>query len=262
MTLDVAICTFAPQGIERVAAMSLPRLDGVTYIVSWQQPGNAVVPQALLRDDVRIFTTDSIGLSKNRNHAHAHCTADVVLVADDDLQYTPQGLQAVIDTFVANPGVDVATFRYATAGESKIYPPTQHNLRTPFRFYYVTSFEIAFRRESITRVDLSFCELAGLGAPYLHAGEEQIFLHHCLKSGLTCVFFPLTIVTHAGLTTSVTRATDPGVIRARGAANRLCRGSFTALTRLPIEAFRTPLNPLRALLFLSQGYLYSLTHTL
>lgn len=35
LTLDVNIVTHRRAGIERVAAMELPRVDGVRYVVSW-----------------------------------------------------------------------------------------------------------------------------------------------------------------------------------------------------------------------------------
>lgn len=47
LTLDVLICTYTPDGIRRVAGMNLPALEGVTYIVSWQEHADAPVPDSL-----------------------------------------------------------------------------------------------------------------------------------------------------------------------------------------------------------------------
>ena len=38
MTLDVMIVTIGADGIKRVAAMNLPEVEEVRYIVSWQMP--------------------------------------------------------------------------------------------------------------------------------------------------------------------------------------------------------------------------------
>lgn len=262
MTLDVAICTYMAKGIESVAAMQLPRVADVRYVVSWQKSKGAAVPKALKRDDVAIYRTDTIGLSKNRNHAFSHCSADVVLIADDDLIYTAEGLLYVKKIFEENEQLDVATFKhnFTDRENKKIYPKGIHNLAMPYRYYYVTSFEIAVRLKTIIAKRLKFSELAGLGATYLSAGEEGLFISRCLKAGLRCLFFPKVIVTHRGGTTSETRADEAGVIRARGACLRIIRGSITALTRLPIEAYRTPGNYLRALFFLVEGYIYSIKH--
>lgn len=262
MTLDVAIITWQPEGIERVAAMDLPRVDGVRYVVSWQKHDGAAVPETLLRDDVRVYRTESVGLSKNRNLAFSHCSADVVLIADDDLVYTAEGLLYVKRVFEEDERLDVATFMHSlTEHENKkVYPREIHNLAVPYRYYYVTSFEIAVRLSSIRAKGLRFSELAGIGAPYLTAGEEGLFVFHCIKANLKCLFFPKVIVSHRGLTTSGTGAQKPGVIRSRGACMRILRGSLTALTRLPIEAYRTPGGRWRALWYLVEGYFYSIRH--
>jgi glycosyltransferase involved in cell wall biosynthesis len=262
MTLEVAICTFKPKGIDAVAAMNLPHVPGVRYVVSWQKSEQAPVPEALLREDVSVHRTDTVGLSNNRNFAFSKCGADVVLIADDDLIYKAEDLLFVKQTFENNEQLDVATFKHSfTHRENeKIYPENVHNLAEPYRFYYVTSFEIAVRLKSIKEKQLKFSALAGIGAPYLSAGEEGLFLFHCIKAKLNCRFFPRVIVAHRGDTTSESRAHEASVIRARGACLRIMRGSFTALTRLPIEASRTHGNYLRALWHLVEGYFYSIKH--
>ena len=58
MTLDLAMITHGPQGIERVATVLLPPQPGVRYVVSWQRHENAPIPTALLRPDVEIHRFD------------------------------------------------------------------------------------------------------------------------------------------------------------------------------------------------------------
>lgn len=110
-TLDILICTLN-EGINKVASVLLPQQEGVRYVVSWQQDGyQCDIPLALLRSDVTVVTLPGRGLSRNRNNAIAHSTADICLIADDDVAYTPDAFRAVIDTFEGNPHLDVATFR-------------------------------------------------------------------------------------------------------------------------------------------------------
>ncbi len=116
MTLDVLISTMGYDGIKRVVAMNLPRVDNVKYIVSWQLPGDdfpGVIPQELMREDVNVYQLNSRGISLNRNNAIDNSTADICLTADDDLKYTPEQLKSVIATFENNPDVDIATFKYS-----------------------------------------------------------------------------------------------------------------------------------------------------
>lgn len=267
MKLDVMICTLGADGLRRVQAMTLPRLDGVRYVVSCQDPNGDAASVDLsdlkARGDIIFSFIKSRGLSRNRNNAMSLARAEYALIADDDLLYTADQLRAVIDTLDSHHDTDVAAFRYTghDGNFAKIYPTAEHDLSQDFPHYYITSFEIALRTDSIRRKGLMFSELVGLGAPYLSAGEEALFVRRCILAGLHCRFYPITIVTHPGPTTATSRAAMPGVIRAKGATMRLLRGNLTALTRLPVEAWRAKGSKLKALLYLIEGYIYSIIHS-
>lgn len=213
LTLDVLIVTIHPEGIERVAAMELPRVEGVSYVVSWQMPGSATVPAALVRPDVRIIRHDTTGLSVNRNHAIAAATADVCLIADDDLRYTPEQLRAVTAAFEAHPEIDYATFRYS--GSTKQYPAEEFDMAAPPRGYYITEVELAFRREAVQGV-LRFSPHLGLGSRELLAGEGEMFWIAMRGAGLRGRYFPVTIVHHANLSTGFRLPLPRGVVMAKG----------------------------------------------
>lgn len=259
MKLDVLICTMGRDGIERVVAMNLPRVRNVSYIVSWQMPeadSPRTVPHELLRDDISVSIIGSRGLSKNRNNSIRQSSADICLIADDDLRYTPDGLTAVIETFEKNPDMDVATFRFSGA-DGKWYSDREFDLAKPEKGYYPTSFEIAFRRARIAG-KVEFNEQMGLGAPQLHSGEEAVFIHQALCRGLNCRYFPVTITRHAGLTTGLRKLTA-GVLMGQGACFSITH-PVTGLLRLPLFAWRnyrcgrTKLFP--AMHRLLRGYIY------
>ena len=110
MTLEVQICTYGLDGLQRAAQMTLPAVDGVRYRICMQNPDGAVIelPEALRRPDVDFFQHPTRGLSLNRNAALDRAEADIILIADDDLHYSDAGLRAVIDTFAADPrGADI-----------------------------------------------------------------------------------------------------------------------------------------------------------
>lgn len=109
--MQVLISTCTPQGIARVAAMELPVVEGVEYLVMWQKHEGAQVPKQLeRRADVRIIRSERIGLSANRNDLLDAATDKAVLIADDDLRYTAASLSAVRDVINDNPGVDYFSF--------------------------------------------------------------------------------------------------------------------------------------------------------
>lgn len=201
--LQVMICTYGREGLERVAAGAHPPVDGVEYMISCQDyPGNEAysLPKALLRDDFRIFTTNTKGLSVNRNIALANATAPLLLISDDDVDYTAEGLRAIIDAFNRYPDIDILTFRYVSASHVKSYPKHTCSLAVQVKECFMTSFEIAFRRKSV-QGRIWFNQNFGIGATFPF-GEEDIFLRDCLDAGLKGIFEPVTIARHDGPTTS------------------------------------------------------------
>ena len=86
MKLEVLISTLGADGIRRTAAMNLPRMDEVGYLVGWQMP-EGEIPEELRRPDIKILTKEERGLSRNRNMLLGNASAEIVLIADDDLTY-------------------------------------------------------------------------------------------------------------------------------------------------------------------------------
>lgn len=261
-SLTVAISTLGARGIERVARMNLPQLPDVEYVVSWQRSdGISLSKQLACRPDIRVIRTDSVGLSNNRNASFAAARGEVILIADDDLTYTPAQLQAVIDTFRANQAIDFATFRYDKP-RYKVYPPevTPYS-RIPAGFHPV-SFEIAFRRYMVRGpMALSFNSLLGIGAPYLTCGEEDLFISQAISRGYRGAYFPITITTHHGTPTGARPVTDPGVLRAQGALIALRRPRLwpAAVAVNSLRTARCGRAPFfRALLLMAQGAVYFL----
>ena len=153
--------------MERLLKAEHPQLAEVTWLVSWQLPEErAELPEALSRrSDVEVIVSHDRGLSVNRNHALAHpCAAPLVLIGDDDVDYSEQGLLGLISEIEAHPEVDVICGRYTCRGEYvKPNGSGYHSLRKAPFGWYVTSFELAFRRRAAE--GLHFHELLGICAP-------------------------------------------------------------------------------------------------
>lgn len=236
LTLDLAIVTHRPEGIERVARILLPSMPGVRYIVSWQNHGNAPIPQVLQqREDVEVHRHELPGISSNRNNAIDHCSADIVLFADDDLIYHPEYFDNVRRAFEEHPEVDVATFR-SIRHRKPVYPADITLLRQPFpKGYSVSSLEIAFRRS--TAGTLRCCTELGLGAPRLHGGEDEIFLMTAIKRGLRCTFFPYIVCEHDHSSTGTKARLTAGNLEASGCVIALTNPA-TCVLRVPLKAWR------------------------
>lgn len=213
--LQVLICTYGEDGINRVTNGLHPKTKGVEYLISWQASEGVDVPDSLQREDFRIYRTNTRGLSKNRNHALSKATAPFLLISDDDVDYTPEGLNAVIDSFEQNPDMDILTFKYTSVTASKHYPRHPFFLKNPAKGYFVTSFEIALRRKNI-KGKVWFNENFGIGA-HFPSGEEDVFIKDCLELGLTGQFLPITITRHDGSTTSERNLKLPSRPQTKGA---------------------------------------------
>lgn len=237
LTLDVLICTYN-EGVLGLEQMLLPPMEGVRYVVSWQQCHyTAAVPDWLIRDDVTVSILKGQGLSRNRNNALAHSTADLCLIADDDLRYRPEYFSTITSAYEADPALDFATFEYTSPHEHKAYPSHSFQLSKMPKGYYVSSVEITFRRKAVAG-NISFNELLGLGAPVLHCGEESIFVADALRSGLNCRFFPKVVTELTKPGTSTTRLSDPGVVMAYGAELWYIHRDASVLPRCILKAWR------------------------
>lgn len=258
--LEVLICTTAAR-LSQLAPGRLPMLPEVRYIVVCQNPdgANTAPARAALarRHDIEVYQFDDRGLSVNRNHALDLATAPYIHIADDDLRFKAEGLRQIIAEFDADPSLDVLC-THAEIPEEHIYPPDGWNLAEPYRFYSPVSFEISLRRRAVESVGLRFSPLFGIGAPFLAAGEENIFLHKALSSGLSGRFRDICAVVHPGPTTCTRDGARAGVIRARGAVMRISRGSAAAFIRLPVEAWRSPGLFVTSLWHLLEGFVYSI----
>ena len=201
--LQVMICTYGKEGLKRVAASAHPKVEGVEYLVCIQQDPEEedyTAPKELDRDDFRLYVTLSKGLSVNRNVALSQATAPLLLISDDDVDYTEAGLMEVINAFNRHKDMDIITFRYVSISHEKFYPSRICDLAHPEKGYFVTSFEIGFRRKAV-QGKIWFNENFGIGATF-PSGEEEIFLRDCLDAGLKGIYLPITIARHDGTTTS------------------------------------------------------------
>lgn len=253
MTLEVLVCTI-DNGIHNIKNLLLAPINGISYLISWQHSESKSqynIPQELLRSDVRVVHLEGRGLSRNRNNAIRHAEGDICLIADDDCTYKPEYFFNIIETFLKDTALDLATFQMKAYYEGKYYPDYSFNLIKFAKGYFTTSFEIAFRRTSIQN-KLWFNELFGLGAPVMQSGEENIFIHDAVKSGLNCKYFPIVIVEHDHPTTSSTRVASSGVIMAEGAYIYVAY-PYTFIPRLILKAHR--LNKKNGL-----GLLHNLNH--
>jgi glycosyltransferase involved in cell wall biosynthesis len=200
MIINILIATI-DAGIESVTGILLEPEPDLKYIVSHQVTVEAyrAIPEELKREDVIVSQIEGRGLSRNRNNALALADGDIALLADDDLHYRLEYLQAVKDAFLADQELALACFKIATpAGEPeyKDYAAEPYLLNRESH-HYISSLEIAFRIEPIRARGIRFDERFGLGSELLQSGEEAVFIFDCIRAGLTVKYIPAYVVEHA-----------------------------------------------------------------
>ncbi len=236
--LQVMICTYGTEGLRRVAAASHPKVEGVEYLVSIQEKPDEEgfpIPKELDREDFKIFTTFTKGLSINRNIALSHATSPILLISDDDADYTEEGLKAVIKSFKTHPEADIISFQYSSISFNKHYPTESFSLSQLPKGYYVSSIEIAMRRQSV-QGKVWFNESFGIGATF-PSGEEDVFLCDCLNKGLNGIYVPKIIASHDGPTTSERNLMLPSRPQTKGAVFKLLHPQDWPL-RMIVHAMR------------------------
>jgi glycosyltransferase involved in cell wall biosynthesis len=172
---------------------------GLRVIVVDQNPDDRV-NDALdgVRLDVLRLRSEP-GLSRARNAALEHVTADVVAFPDDDCLYPDDLLETVARRLAENPGLDGVTGRAVDVGgrssrswEREGAVLTQSNL-----WNRAISFTIFLRREIVDRVG-AFDERLGLGSsePW-SSGEEIDYLVRAIRDGARIEYDPSLVVQHA-----------------------------------------------------------------
>lgn len=266
MKLNILICTFN-EGILSVPGILKKERKDVDYIVSFQYSDEkylSYIPESLNRPDTRVVPLLGLGLCRNRNHALSLVDCGIALIADDDVRYTDDTFDRVLNTFRDNESVDLAFFKIKTPEgnpEYKVYPSSVTPY-TRWKGYAPCSIEIAFRVDPVKNNNLWFDERFGLGSERLSGGEEVMFVDACLKKGLKACFFPEYIVEHPYLSTGRSDAFTQRAAMTMGALCHHFKGwlAFPAMIKYTWGAYKrykdAPVSPFKYYSWLVKGILY------
>ena len=134
---------------------------------------------------LKMITTDTRGVGRNRNIALQASDGEIVLFADDDVVYNDDMPQAVIDAFKNNSQADVLVFgiditRNGEVIERRHLRNKRLHVWNAMRFGTV---RVAARRDKLVRTNVTFNENFGGGCPF-SSGEDSLFLKACFDAGL------------------------------------------------------------------------------
>lgn len=130
------------------------------------------------------INTDERGVGKSRNRAILASEADILLFADDDVVYSDNYVDTVVDFFENNTKCTFATFNLTSLNPERPEPIVKKNYR--LRLYNCLkfgAFRIAVKREQLLANNIFYSLLYGGGAKY-QAGEDNLFLTQCIQCGM------------------------------------------------------------------------------
>ena len=140
---------------------------------------------------VKLISTNTRGVGKNRNTALDHCTGDILLFADDDIVYYDSDLHGVTEAFVKHPDADIIFFGLDYTRDSEVFDRRRCKderiyLRNALKFGTART---AVRRSAVMEKGIRFSEYFGGGAIY-SSGEDSLFIRDCFKVGMTAYSDP------------------------------------------------------------------------
>ena len=134
--------------------------------------------------NIEVYNFNERGIGLNRNNALMRATADIVILADDDLTYIDNYNDIIVNEFEKNPKADMIVFNVKNEDDQrKGYVITKNKRVYKHNCLRYGAVRMAFKLEKIKQKNLYFSLLFGGGAKY-GSGEDSIFIYQCLKSGL------------------------------------------------------------------------------
>ena len=126
------------------------------------------------------------GVGLNRNNTLMRANADIILFADDDVVYCNDYEKVISDFYETHNDADVVIFNFMVKRGDSPYKKIVNKTKK-VSWKGVTSFGtycISARNNAIKKKNIYFNREFGGGSLYSH-GEDTLFLHDCIKSGLT-----------------------------------------------------------------------------
>lgn len=147
----------------------------------------------------QMVTTQTRGVSKNRNLCLIYADADILLFSDDDMVYYDGYCEEILRAFEEFPRADAFIFNINTEKDGMIIDAGRRENNDIKRVNFLNCMNygtcrLAVKRKSVEKKNLSFNECFGGGNIYSN-GEDVLFICSLLKNKLKIYAYPYTIGT-------------------------------------------------------------------
>lgn len=138
--------------------------------------------------DAVFFNTADRGIGRNRNLLLQKATADICVLADDDMKFVDDYPHIAEHAFSECPDADILVFNLIEKKPRRYVNKKIMRVRW-YNYAKYGAARLAVRRDALIGSDISFSLSFGGGAQY-GSGEDTIFLSDCLKKGLKIYAVP------------------------------------------------------------------------
>ncbi len=190
--LEVLVTTMHQSDFSKYTEMNL-QTDAV---LANQADDNFTKENIINNSKVRLVTTSTRGLSKNRNIAMENISdeAEFIMFSDDDLVFCDGYEEIVLKEFENQPDADAIKFNLNCVSERKLsMSPIKKFEKVSRR--RVTSYGVcamAVRKDVLLKKNLKFNERFGSGTEN-YCGEDSIFLQEMFKKRISLFVSPIYI---------------------------------------------------------------------
>lgn len=191
--VEVLVTTMHQSDFSKYAHMNLQ----TDVVIANQTDRNEYAETEINGYTVKLISTDSRGVSRNRNIALAHASqnADYILFSDDDLVFNDGYEQSILDEFEKHPEAEAIKFNLHDLSQTR-----KISMRRIERFEKATRrnmsssgvWGVVVKRETLKKYNLHFHENFGPGTPN-YCGEDTIFLMEMLDKGVRFYRSPVDI---------------------------------------------------------------------
>ncbi|RKM54245.1 glycosyltransferase family 2 protein [Butyrivibrio sp. X503] len=140
----------------------------------------------------KVLTRHAKGVGLSRNMALDTATHELIHFGDDDIVYDEGYSDRIIEEFDKHPEADVLLFNVKAQPGRETYWNEDFAEITWRNYGRYPAYAIAARREKLVKAGVRYSLLFGGGAEFMN-GEDSLFLHDCLKAGLSMYRTPVAL---------------------------------------------------------------------
>lgn len=193
-SIEVLVSTMNREGKEKLDLIKKMNISTDAVVINQNRYLEDHEVLTLSDQKISIINTLDRGLSKSRNLAINHASADICLIADDDMIYHADYEEKIIKAYEEYPEADIIAFQVKRVGN----PDREKKFRQSLKWenhitsMKISSVEITFKRDKILQKNLSFNPNLGAGTHFFN-GEENVFLYEALRKNFKILYLPVEI---------------------------------------------------------------------